>query len=161
MVSLPGNGFVRLKGDAGLGEEGGASIAIFVAAVYDRRIYFGPAVTDRRYRKLRAVITDREGGANIHGALSGGGFLVVLGLLVKINVGLVVVVFQKIRSFIETDTAGRAGVIDVPGAFDIFGQFVRFIGHGEFLPEKAWAPQCLSRGTLPSIKERRFEIADE
>ena len=137
MVSLPGNGFVRLKGDAGLGEEGGASIAIFVAAVYDRRIYFGPAVTDRRYRKLRAVITDREGGANIHGALSGGGFLVVLGLLVKINVGLVVVVFQKIRSFVQTDPARRAGVVDVPGAGNVFRKFVCFISHASIFTRKA------------------------
>src|SRR6266480_1780977 len=98
--------------------------------------FIGPAVIDRRYRKLRAVITDREGGANIHGALSGGGFVVILGLLVKINVGLVVVVFQKIRSFVQTDPARRAGVVDVPSTGNVFRKFVCFIGHGEFLTER-------------------------
>ena len=48
-------GLVRVKGAAGLGEEDGASIAIFVAAVYDRRIYLRSAVIDRRYRKASEV----------------------------------------------------------------------------------------------------------
>src|SRR5436190_9712465 len=98
--------------------------------------FIGPAVTDRRYTKLRPVIPNREGGTNVHRALGGRGFLVVLGLLVKIDVGLVVVVLQKIRRFVQTDPAGRAGIVDIPDAFDVFGKFVCFIGHAEFLPER-------------------------
>ena len=80
-------------------------------------------------KPLFAVVADGERGANVQCALRCGRFFVVLGLLVKINVGLVVVVFQKIRSFVETHAAGCAGRIYVPETGNVFGLFACFVGH--------------------------------
>src|SRR5688572_19162516 len=102
------------------------------------------AVIDRHYRKnLRAVVADGERRANVHGALGGGRLVVILRLLVKINVGLIVVVFQEIRSLVQTDPAGGAGVIHVPGALDVFGKFVCFISHGKISTRK-WVQRAMS-----------------
>src|SRR5436190_905793 len=62
---------------------------------------------------LLAVVADRERGANIHGALRGRGLVVILRLFVKIDVSLVVVVLQKIGSFLETHAARRARVVHI------------------------------------------------
>src|SRR5438309_10699368 len=93
--------------------------------------------------RLFPVVADGERRADIHGSLGGRGFVVVLGLLVKINVGLVVVVLQKIRRFVETNSARGAGIVHVPDARDVFGKFACFIRHAIFLPEKHSASQCL------------------
>ena len=70
---------------------------------------------------LLAVVADRQRGTNVHRALRGRGLVVILRLFVKIDVSLVVVVFQKIGSFLEAYAAGRAGVVHIPATRNVFG----------------------------------------
>ena len=72
--------------------------------------------------------------------------LLVLGLLVKINVGLVVVVFQKISgAFVQTHPAGRAGRVHGPRTGNVFGlKFACFIGHESLTQTNRRREQCAS-----------------
>src|SRR4029077_9812404 len=76
-----------------------------------------------------AVVADRQGRTNFHRALRGRRFSVALWLLGKIDGRLVVVRFQKVRSFFETSATHRAGRVDVPGTGNIQRLFAVFVGH--------------------------------
>src|SRR5207253_369317 len=94
-------------------------------------------------------------GANVQGALRCGRFFLVFGLLVKINVGLVVVVFQKIRSLVQTHAAGRAGRVHVPESGNVFGLFACFIGHKKFLLKTAVESNVFLGGAHPAVSGSR------
>ena len=72
------------------------------------------AVIDRRYRKSFTIVTDGQGRTNLHRALRRRSFFVVFRLFKKVNRRLVVIVFQKVGSFIQTNAAWSAGRIHVP-----------------------------------------------
>src|SRR4029077_6873813 len=76
-----------------------------------------------------AVVADRQGRTNFHRALRGRRFSVAFWLLGKIDGRLVVVRFQKVRSFFETSATHRAGRVDVPGTGNIQRLFAVFVGH--------------------------------
>ena len=91
------------------------------------------AVIDRRYRKSFTIVTDGQGRTNLHRALRRRSFFVVFRLFKKVNRRLVVVVFQKVGSFIQTNAAWSAGRIYVPGSGNVLGLFACFIRHVFFL----------------------------
>jgi hypothetical protein len=50
-------------------------------------------------------------------------------LLEEVHIGLIIVVFEEIGSFVEADMAGSASVVHVPFSRNILGQFRVFVGH--------------------------------
>ena len=70
-----------------------AGISVSVTAVYDRRNTKLP------------IIADCQGRANVHRALCSVHFLRCLGLFEEMSSSFVGVVFQKIWSLLETETA--------------------------------------------------------
>ena len=91
------------------------------------------AVIDRRYRKSFTIVTDGQGRTNLHRALRRRSFFVVFRLFKKVNRRLVVIVFQKVGSFIQTNAAWSAGRIHVPWSGNVLGLFACFIRHVFFL----------------------------
>ncbi len=81
---------------------------------------------------LLAVVADRERRANVEGALCCGSLFWRLRLLEKINVRFVVVIFDQIGCFIETNPAEITAGIDVPRTRNILGLFARFVRHNPF-----------------------------
>ena len=63
---------------------------------------------------LLSIVADGERGADVESPLRCRGLFVVLGLFVEIDVSFVIVVLEKVRSFIQADAAWRAGCVDVP-----------------------------------------------
>jgi hypothetical protein len=76
-----------------------------------------------------SVISDRECGANIHGALRGGCFLRCFGLFEEMNGSHIAVVCQKIRRFFETETTQRTAGIHIPLSERVLGLFAQFVRH--------------------------------
>lgn len=87
----------------------------------------------RQSRTVLAVAADRKRRANVECALCRCSFFRCLGLLEKINVRLVVVVFHQIGCFIQTNPAQTAGRIDVPGTGNVLGLLSIFVRHGILL----------------------------
>ena len=82
------------------------------------------------YRRLElAVVSDRERWANAHGALCGGHLFWRFGLFREVNRGFLAGIAQKVRRFLETETAQRAARIDVPQSGDVLGLFTDFVRH--------------------------------
>ena len=75
------------------------------------------------------VVADGESRANFHGALGGSSFFRRFRLFEKVNRRLVVIVFQKIGSLLQTHATGRAGRVHVPRASNVLGLLTRFVRH--------------------------------
>jgi len=84
-------------------------------------------------KKSFPIVTDGQCRAYFHGTLRRRSFFVVFGLLKKIHGRFVVVVFQKIRRFVETHPTGRARCIDIPRSRNVLGLFACFVRHGFLL----------------------------
>jgi hypothetical protein len=91
------------------------------------------AIGGRRYKESLPVVTDRQCRAYFHGTLRRRSFFVVFGLLKKIHGRFIVVVFQKVRRFVETHPTGRARCIDIPRSRNVLGLFACFVRHVFFL----------------------------
>ena len=90
---------------------------------------------------LLAVVADRERRANVECALRCRGFFRCLGLLEKINVRLVVIIFHQIGCFIETNPAQTAGRIHVPRAGNVLGLLSIFVRHKPSFTRRTAAEQ--------------------
>ena len=80
-------------------------------------------------RKLFAVVPDGTGGTNLQGFLRGGFLFRGGGLLGEEDVRLIGIIFEQRGRFLQAIAARDAGIIHVPFAGDVFGQFTVFIGH--------------------------------
>src|SRR2546423_3172420 len=108
-----------------------------------------------------AVVADRERRTNFHGALRGCGLGVTCRLLREINGRLIVIRFQKGRSFFQTSATHGAGSVHVPGAGNVQRLFTVFVRHGsgctkskrgaQSLCEKTWSASTTHRGVAVGI----------
>jgi hypothetical protein len=101
-------------------------------------------------RELFAVVADGKRWANVQGALGCRSLLFVLGLLVKIDVGFVVVVFYKIGRFVKANATGSATVIYIPISRNVLCMSSSFICHGPFVGD--FLPLC--KRFLSSVASR-------
>jgi hypothetical protein len=87
------------------------------------------AVTDRRYRKLRAVVADGFHRTTFHRFFAERFFLGTFRLFVNVGVAAVVIAFEIGGRGFAAQIAVDALIIDVEFARYVFGVFVRGIGH--------------------------------
>src|SRR5262249_49137943 len=80
-------------------------------------------------RKSSAIISYRQGRADIHRALRGGFLLWYFGLLEKMNGSLIAIVCHEIRRFFQTETAQGTASIHIPLPSRVLRLLAQFVRH--------------------------------
>ena len=75
------------------------------------------------------IVADGAGGADIESALSGVDLFWGFGLFKKVDVGLVLIVFEEFGGFFEANMARGTAIVDVPRTRNVFFEDACFVGH--------------------------------